>query len=139
MKCFERLVESNFLANVRSELQLAREAIRQEKQVQEGFRVYSKDKRSRRVVYTRCVEQFDLIKSMEESLTENSQLLFYIQIDYIIFAFSSKKAQIDDAIRHSYNLSGDLPFYRGKHKINGITFHTALIDTRFSFTPISPN
>lgn len=139
MKCFERLVESNFLANAHSELHLAREARRQEKQVQKGFRTYSNDKRSRRVVYMKCVEQFDLIKSMEETLTENDYLLFYIQIDYLIFAFSSKKSQIDGAIRHNYNLSGDLPFYRGKHKINGTTFHTVLIDTRFSFTPMSPN
>lgn len=139
MKCFERLLQSNFLANVRSELQLARETLREAKQVEEGFKTYSKDRRSRRTVYNRCIQQFDLIQSMEESLTENTQLLFYIQIDYLIFAFSSKKAQIDDAIRHSYNLSGDLPFYRGRHKINGITFHTVLIDTRFSFIPMSPN
>lgn len=139
MKCFERLVQSSFLANVRSELELARETLKQAKQVEEGFRTYSNDRKSRRVVYNRCVQQFDLIRSIEESLTENTQLLFYLQIDYLIFAFSSKKAQIDDAIRHSYNLSGDLPFYRGRHKINGITFHTVLIDTRFSFLPMSPN
>lgn len=139
MKCFDRLVQSNFLTNIRSELQLARETLKQAKQVEEGYKTYSSDKRSRRIIYNKCVEQFDLIKSMEESQSENTQLLFYIQIDHLIFAFSSKKAQIDDAVRHSYNLSGDLPFYRGRHKINGITFHTVLIDTRFSFTPTSPN
>lgn len=139
MKCFERLVQSSFLANVRSELQLARETLKQARQVEEGFRTYSNDRRSRRIVYNKCIQQFHLIQSMEESLTENTQLLFYLQIEHLIFAFSSKKAQIDDAIRHSYNLSGDLPFYRGRHKINGITFHTVLIDTRFSFTPMSPN
>lgn len=139
MKCFERLLDSNFLCNVRSELKLARETLKQEKQVTEGFRSYGDDKNTRRTAYYRCVEQFDLIRSMEEALTEDTTLLFYIQIEYLIFVFSSKRSQIDDAIRHTYNQNGDLPVYRGRHLINGITFHTVLIDTRFSFTPVSPN
>jgi len=139
MKCFERLVQSNFLSNVQSELQLAREVIEQDRQVEHGFKVFSGDKRIKRVFYQRCVTQFDLVNSMEQALKENTKLLFYISIDHLIFAFSSLKSQIDDAIRHSYNLSGDFPLYRGRHRINGVTFHTVLIDTRFSFPPTSPN
>lgn len=139
MKCFERLLDSNFLGNVHSELQLARETLKQEREVVEGFRSYTNDKRTRREVYYKCIEQFSLLKTMEDALTEDTRLLFYIQIDYLIFVFSSKKAQIDDAIRHTYNQNGDLPIYRGRHLIGGTTLHTVLIDTRFSFTPMSPN
>lgn len=139
MECFERLVQSNFLANVHMELELAQKTLRQDHQAMQGSKSYSGDKKTGRLVYNKCVEQFELTKPMEESLSGNTQQLFYLQIDYLIFAFSSKRAQIDDAIRHSYNLSGDLPFFRGRHKVGGVTFHTVLIDTRFSFKPISPN
>jgi hypothetical protein len=139
MKCFERLVQSNFLTNVQNELQLARQTLEQDRQVEHGFKVYSGDKRIKRIVYNKCVKQFGLIESMEQALQENTQLLFYISIDHLIFAFSTLKSQIDDAIRHSYNLSGDFPLHRGRHRINGVTFHTVLIDTRFSFPPASPN
>lgn len=139
MKCFERLIESNFLANVRSELELARDVIAKDDEVEAGFKVYGLDPKSRKLSYKTLVSKYNLIEAIKESIKDDSDLLYFIKIEHIVFAFSRKKAQIEDAIRHSYNLNGDLPFFRSKHKIQGNTFHTMVIDTRFSFTPMSPN
>ena len=53
--------------------------------------------------------------------------------------YSANQNQVKDAIKYSYNVNGLIPLYKGRHRLDGITMYTAMIDTRIHFTPVAPN
>ena len=141
MGCFEKLVKSNFLANVLSELSLARRTLKSMSQTNFPASILANNQ-DKKALYEEVVYQYYLLEAVAESLEEmgdSKSLLFYINIDHGIFVYSRTKSQIDEAIRYAYNVSGDFPFYRGRHKIKNNIVHTVMFDTRITFNPISPN
>lgn len=142
MRCFENLVKSRFLANVSKELEMARRTLESASHplLPDDF-VFNKD--LKRFLYDECVFEFFLLEeiadTVEEMTEEDKEMIYYIQLQELVFIYSAKKAQLEDAVRYTFNVNGDLPLYKGKHRIKGITFHTAIIDTRFSFIPPSTN
>lgn len=140
MGCFESLVKSRFLADASSELSLARKAIKSMSQISLPASLYA-DKKVRKRIYDELVYQFYILEEIAESLKEdpNPFMIFYMQFDDFIFLYSRKKDQIEDAILYNYNVNGDFPYYRGRHKINNMMVHTVMMDTRINFIPASPN
>jgi len=139
MGCFENLVKSHFLANVSAELRLARRTIKSMGQPSLQPFLHT-NKRDKKELYSDYVYQFYLLEEMQESpLEEDKNMIFFIQYETLAFIYSRSRAQIDESIQYSYNVHGQIPLSRAKHKIKGFTVYTALIDTRFSFIPTSPN
>ena len=56
-----------------------------------------------------------------------------------ILAAAANQNQVKEAILYSYNVNGLIPLYKGRHRLDGITMYTAMIDTRIHFTPVAPN
>lgn len=153
MNCFRRLIECKFLSEATRELQQARDAISQETQsmVEEEeassthtvnsplYYIYGLASSTKRIFYTNCIRQFRLVESMRDTLTEEARQLFFIRIEYLHFFFSRSKSVLESACTYAYNVNGEIPYYKGKHKVGGRVFYTALIDTRFSLVPNSPN
>ena len=141
MGCFDKLVRSRFLANVSTELELARRTI--QSMGQSHFPASLPGSRKvRKKVYDNYLYQYYLLDEINGMVLEEEpqkDMVYYIQLDHIIFVYSRTKKLIDEAVMYSYNVNGDLPFYRGKHRIEGYTFHTVLIDTRLNVIPYSPN
>lgn len=141
MGCFEKLVKSNFLANVSNELSLARRTLKSMSQTSFPPSILA-NKGDRKAIYDEIVYQYYLLEEAAESLEEmddNKTLLFYINIDHIIFVYSRTRGQVDESIRYAYNVNGDFPLYRGRHKIKNQVIHTVMFDTRITFNPVSPN
>jgi hypothetical protein len=140
MGCFESLVKSRFLADVSSELSLARKAIKSMSQISMPAVLYA-DRKVRKEIYDDIAYQYYLIEEMAEMLAQDSNpsMIWYLQFDDFIFLYSRKKNQIDEAILYNYNINGDFPYYRGRHVVNKMVVHTVLMDTRISFDPLSPN
>lgn len=140
MGCFEKLVKSHFLANVSAELSLARQTVKRldETQLKPSF-VYNKKERKR--IYDEFLYQFYVLEDIADNIQEDDtkDLIYYFQLQHIIFIYSQTKRQLNDAVRYSYNLNGDIPFCISRHRLAGRTIYTALIDTRLQFNPISPN
>jgi hypothetical protein len=140
MGCFEKLVKSHFLANVSAELSLARQTIKKKDDTQlEPSFVYNRKERKR--IYDEFVYEYYVIEDIIDQLREDdsSDLIYYFQIQHIVFIYSQTKRQLLEAVKYSYNLNGDIPFCMSRHRINGYTLYTALIDTRLQFNPLSPN
>lgn len=139
MGCFENLVKSHFLDNVSAELRLARRTIKSVGQPSLQPYLYV-NKRAKKELYNHYVYQYYLLEEMQESpLFEDRKMIYYIEFENLGFIYSRSKIQIDESISYNYNVYGQIPLSRSKHRINGFTVYTALIDTRFSFIPHSPN
>lgn len=140
MRCFESLVKSKFLANVSNELSLARQAIRTMSQTAFPTNFYC-DKRDRKALYDEYVYQYYLLEEIKDTIdnTIDPELIYYVQYDHIMYLYSLVKNQVTDAATYNYNIHGILPLYRGRHRIDGYTVYTALLDTRLTFNPFSPN
>ena len=140
MGCFENLVKSKFLANVSSQLSLARERILTADSAQFPA-IHNFNKADKKLVYDDYVYHYYMIEEILDSIKENlaKDTLFYIEVDHITFMYSANQSQVKDAIKYSYNVNGLLPLYKGRHRLDGITMYTAMIDTRIHFTPVAPN
>jgi hypothetical protein len=140
MGCFDKLVKSHFLANVSTELELARRTIQSMSQYAIPADILA-CKKARKQIYDNYISQYYVFEELSEMLEEDSQknMIHYLQLDHIVLICSRVKKQVTEAMLHSHNVNGDLPFYRGKHYIQGYVIHTVLIDTRISVTPSSPN
>lgn len=140
MGCFDKLVKSHFLANVSTELELARRTLQSMSQSAIPADILA-SKKARKQIYDNYISQYYVFEELSEMLEEDSQknMIHYLQLDHIVLICSRVKKQVTEAMMHSHNVNGDLPFYRGKHYIQGYVIHTVLIDTRISVTPSSPN
>ena len=144
MGCFERLVKSKFLANISSELSLARTKIQVVDPAQFPSMIHF-EKSAKKRIYKDYLYFYFLMEEMSdsviESINENSDpdTLFCIEADHIVFIYSNNLNQVKEAVKYSYNTSGLIPIYRSKHKIKDKVMYTALMDTRILFAPISPN
>lgn len=140
MRCFDRLVKSHFLANVSSELSMARQTV---KSMSHPYLapMHFFNKKAKKEVYDDVLYYNYLLEDMATSMAgfEGTDMIYYFQLDDIVFIYSESKKQIDEAIGYTYNVNGDIPFHRARHKIAGLIIYTALIDTRLKFEPISPN
>ena len=140
MGCFEKLVKSHFFANVSAELKLARQTIRSMSQFYfEPALIFNK--KEKKAVYKELMYNYYLMEEIVESMDEfdDKDMVFYIQSDHIVFIYSQSQKQLKEAVQYSYNLNGDLPLCRSKHRVNNKLVYTALIDTRLQFEVISPN
>ena len=140
MGCFDKLVKSHFLANVSTELELARRTLRSMSLSAFPTDIPG-DINARKQIYNDYISQYYIFEELNDIMIEdpNKDIIHFLQLDHIILICSRAKNQVTEAIKHSYNVNGDLPFYRGKHRIQGYTIHTVLIDTRISVIPYSPN
>jgi len=141
MGCFESLVKSNFLANALSELSLARTTLKAADQAW-SFPYLSSSRSIQRRAYNYYIHDFDLLKELSntyESTTDDHDMLYYVRIDNVSYVYSRSRSQISDAVQYTYNIFGEIPVYRGRHKVNGYVVHTALFDGGFTFTPYSAN
>lgn len=140
MRCFESLVKSKFLANVSNELSLARQAIRSMSQTLFPTTYYA-DKRDRKGLYDEYVYQYFVIEEIQDTLKESidSDMIYFLQCDHMTCFYSLKKNLVAEAVEYNYNLFGYIPIYNGRHRVNGYTVYTSIIDTRMSFQPFSPN
>lgn len=142
MNCFTQLVNSHFLANVFKELQEAQLIVKQIDHEQLPAQFYANPIK-RKEVYEDYLYQFYLREEMRErmsdSMDEDFLMVYFLQIEHTIFIYSRSKRQLEEAAKYAYNLNGDIPLYRGRHRFQNKNIHTALFDTRLSFEPISPN
>jgi len=139
MKCFERLVNSSFLANAKKELLAAQRTLKAEEALFfEPTLLFNKQEV--KDIYNFYIEDYAFLCGIEQTDIDLSKdTIYYTQEDHILFIYSKTKKLIDEAITYSYNVNGDIPFYRGRHKINNQIIFTALIDVRIHFQPSSPN
>lgn len=141
MGCFEKLVKSKFLANVSSELKLARQTVLSVTNTNLTPIIYG-SKKERKRLYDDYAYYFYFLEEIFDSLNEPDcvkSMIYYIKYDTVAFIYSMDKGQVEDAIRYNYNCNGDIPLYRTKHRINNKTVYTVLLDTRLRFDPVSPN
>lgn len=140
MGCFEKLVKSKFLANVSSELSLARERI-QIADTTQFPTTHNFTKTKKKLIYDNYVYHYYILEEMLDSIAEGllEDVLIYIEVDHITFMYSISQSQIKQAIKYNYNVNGFIPLYKGRHRLNGITIHTLMVDTRIQFTPVAAN
>ncbi len=140
MGCFEKLDKSNFLANISKELTMARDAIQHMSLVDAPPQILP-NKKDRKALYDDYVYELQLLEEIQDTIEEgmDPKFVYYLHVDTFIFAYSQNLHQIDDVITYAYNLNGDWPVYKARHRFGTKTVYTVLLDTRFNFLPISPN
>ncbi len=141
MGCFEKLVKSHFLANVSAELRLARQTVKLMSQLSfEPSLIVSRKRK--KAIYDDIVEGYGLLMDMRANLddyVDDAGTIYYYHFDHLVFIYSKNIKQIDEALRYSFNNNGEIPLCRSRHRIDGVTVHTALIDTRILFKPATTN
>lgn len=141
MRCFEKLVKSKFLANISAELKLARQTMLSTSN-SSLVPVLLYSRKERKNLYDDYVYYYYFLEEIQQSVVEpthEKSIIYYVKYENVLFIYSADKSQVDDAIRYSYNVNGDIPLCRSRHKIANTTIYTALMDTRIRFEPISPN
>ena len=99
MGCFEKLVKSKFLANVSSELRLARQAVLSVTNTNLTPTIYG-SKKDRKSLYDDYVYYFYLLEEIVDSLEEPDcvkTMIYYIKYDTVMFIYSMDKGQVEDA------------------------------------------
>lgn len=140
MGCFEKLVKSNFLANISDELSMAREAVKSMSLNSLPPQIFP-NKKDRKALYDDYVYEYFLMEEIEDTINEgmDPKFVYFMQVDDFIFVYSHNHQQVVDSIQYAYNLNGDWPIYKARHKFGSVTIHAALLDTRFEFIPTSLN
>lgn len=135
-----RLAHSKFLTNIARELQCAREVIRSAHYTTYVPQLIA-DKKLKKQIYEECLYYYDLSTEMQETLDQgiDADSTYCIQYDHIVFMYALSSKQLKETMQYTYNLNGDFPFYRARHRINNKTVFAALYDTRITFMPASPN
>jgi len=140
MGCFEKLVKSRFLANISKELDMAREAVKSMSLTHLPPQILP-SKKAKKALYDQYVYELMLLEEIEDTILEgmDPKFVYYMQADHFMFVYSQNQQLVKDAIVYAYNLNGDWPIYKARHRFGSVTVHAVLLDTRFEFIPISPN
>ena len=105
-----------------------------------GTYAYTFDKKARESSYNFYVQVYGLKDEMAlTALSDTKEIINYLQIDHISFAYSKSKQLIQEMVQYSFNLYGTLPYMQKKHKVAGQTIYTLMSDLRFNVTPATTN
>lgn len=137
---FNKLTHSKFLANIAQELKLARDVIQSAHYTTYAPQLVG-DKALKKQIYHECMLYYNFYDEIEHSFMEGMDVdnVYCIQCDYVVFAYSLNYSQLKETMKYLYNVNGEFPFCRSRHKLDNRMVHTVLYDTRVSFVPISPN
>lgn len=138
MSNYAKLVESRFFSNINAEFKMAQTVMRLDIpfDVDEiGLRF---DPEYTKSLYEFYLYDMNCIQDLQLAL-DDPNIVNYVQCEYLILFFSRKKKLVDESLMYTHYINGDIPFYRGKHKIDNKFVYTAMIDTRFIIPPCSTN
>lgn len=138
MKVFEKLLKTNFLANVAQDLRRANQALKQADILIYKEATHYANREATKDLYYEVCEQYGFFDLLYE-VDPTKKLIHYIQSDQFIFVCSRSLDTLKDSIHYSLNVNGDIPVYQTKHSINKKVIHTLLIDTTFTIPPPSYN
>lgn len=138
MSNYTKLVESRFFRNIQAEFRLAQNMLKLHMPFDLDDIGIKTDKDYNRSLYDFYIYELDCVDDFKLAVN-NPEIINYIQSDYIILFFGRKKKLIDESIMVTHFINGDIPFYRGKHKVDNHYIHTAMIDTRFIIPPYTTN
>jgi len=145
MGCFDSLVKSHFIANASVELKLARQTIKLSSQP--AFTAaFLFNKAERRAEYDNFVYQWYILEEIESSLLSQgkledvSRVVFYMKLEEVTFIYSLSKVELKKVEDYGFEVNGDIPLCRSKHKIKkGMIVHTMILDNRLQFIPYTAN
>ena len=139
MGLFKDLIKSKFLANAVSELALARNSLLKNEPLFINQYTHIFNTEMKKDVYDYYLNAYGFAYDLVDASYEEDDMIYYIHEEDMIFIFSRSKRQIDNSIKYSFNINGDIPVYRGKHRVKSRLVHTVLIDTKFCVRPPSAN
>lgn len=145
MGCFDSLVKSHFIANASVELKLARQTIKLSSQP--AFTAaFLFNKAERRAEYDNFVYQWYILEEIESSLLAQgkledvSRVVFYMKLEEVTFVYSLSKVELKKVEDYGFEVNGDIPLCRSKHKIKkGVIVYTMILDNRLQFIPYTAN
>lgn len=139
MDCLDKLVDSKFLRQIGTEIQIAKSKII--KLVEDcptpgSLPISKKDKERKYNSYLK-------ICGFEEEFVyfdpEDKHTLYYMNEGGILLISAQTKVIVDSAINQTLCISGDVPFYRKKKYINNKVYYFAMYDLAFRLPPITLN
>ena len=145
MGCFDSLVKSHFIGNASVELKLARQTIKLSSQP--AFTAaFLFNKAERRAEYDNFVYQWYILEEIESSLLAQgkledvSRVVFYMKLEEVTFVYSLSKVELKKVEDYGFEVNGDIPLCRSKHKIKkGVIVYTMILDNRLQFIPYTAN
>ena len=138
MSNYSKLVKSRFFGNIKAEFKMAQTVMKLDIPFDIDDVGMKCDQHYNKSLYEFYLYDMNCIQDLQLAL-EDPDLVNYVQCDHIILLFSKKKKLVDDSLMYTHYINGDIPFYRGKHKIDRQYIHTAMIDTRFIIPPCTTN
>ena len=138
MSNYSKLVKSRFFGNIKAEFKMAQTVMKLDIPFDIDDVGLKCDLHYNKSLYEFYLYDMNCIQDLQLAL-EDPDLVNYVQCDHIILLFSKKKKLVDDSLMYTHYINGDIPFYRGKHKIDRQYIHTAMIDTRFIIPPCTTN
>lgn len=139
MDCFDKLIDSNFLKHIGVEIQSAQSTVM--RLVDEcpplgSLPLQQKDKKRKYNIYLKL---FGFNQEFHNFDPLDFNTLHFMKEGSVLLLSSRIKMVLDAAISQSLLATGDIPFYRTKHKLHGVMFHAAMYDTTFKIMPITNN
>jgi hypothetical protein len=139
MLCFEKLTRSNFLSNVRNELQKAQYILHEFDTIMNTTQpIHICGKEAAKGLYYRICHEIGFFNELYEA-DPKYKGIYYSYSDRFVFMFSRSKKIINEELQYTFTLNGYIPIYRKTHYINGKQFHTILFDLEFTNPPITLN
>lgn len=139
MDCLDKLIDSNFLKYIGTEIETAQTAVN--RLVEDcpplgSLPLRLKDKKHK---YNTYLTLFGFKQEFKSFDPFDFNTLYYMKEGSVLFLCARAKYVLDAAVRQSLQASGDIPFYRTKHKLQGVMYHSAMYDTLFKIIPITNN
>ncbi len=138
MSNYSKLVESRFFGNIKAEFKMAQTVMRLDIPFDIEDIGLKCDPEYNKSLYEFYLYDMNCVQDLKLAL-EDPDLVNYAQCEHIVLLFAKKKKLVDDSLMYTHYINGDIPFYRGKHRIDGQYIHTAMIDTRFIIPPCTTN
>ena len=151
MNLLNDLIQVGFLHNVEDQLLEARTSLYEgpsdgdldtehhdEEPKDLGPRHYGLSKVDRKKMYDSFIETYGIKQILLENKDSEDDIL-YAEIGFMRFVFSRTLAEIRTIRQACWRLAGDMAVYQSRHRIEGVTFYTLLVDQRYSFNPPAHN
>lgn len=133
--CFDKLTNSNFLSNVRSELQRAQYLLHEfDNIIHTEYVTHLCNKDAAKTLYYKICNDIGFFGELYTA-DPNYKGIYYSYSERFVFMFSRSKKVIDEELQYTHILNGDIPIYRKTHYVSGKKYHAILFDLEFTVLP----
>lgn len=140
MACLDKLIKNHFLRNVNKEILEARNTLHPIPKAPIPAGTLPFRSKDRKKLYEYYAKLLDIQGSFDDvDVNEQPDMVYYLQEGPIAWVASRYKHLVDQTIKDSMYVGGEVSIYKGKKYIQSKLFYVAMYDLTFRIFPPTTN